>query len=146
MKNDNGKSAATYYVVYSTSVSCSDDPENNGIDAELRVFCPQSAPLFADGTVVYAYAKMFAPPNQPILLDAIRTHPFPGDPGSEDYDNHIPQNVASAVIVHGSVTAAPSRSADGSRTFPITVSEYVRDVIRQSHIQYVFILLLLMRL
>jgi hypothetical protein len=68
MKNDNGKSAATYYVVYSTSLTCSDDPENNGIDAELRVFCPQSAPLFADGTVVCAYAKMFAPPNQPILL------------------------------------------------------------------------------
>ena len=83
MKNDNGRSVLTYYVVYSTSLSCVDDSEDNRIDAELRVFCPQSTPLFPDGTVVYAYAKMFAPPNASLLLDAVRIHPFPGDPSSE---------------------------------------------------------------
>ena len=146
MKNDNGKSTATYYVVYSTSLACADDAEDNAINADLRVFCPQSTALFPDGTVVYASAKMFAPPDPPILLDAIRIHPFPGDPTSEEYDDHIPQNVASAVVLHGCVTGPPSTSADGSRKFPLTVSEYVRDTVRQSNVQYVVILSLMIEI
>ena len=32
----------------------------------------------------------------------------------------------------------PAIGADGSRTFPLTVSEYVRDAVRQSQLQYAF--------
>ena len=67
----------------------------------------------------------------------------PSNPSSEEYDDRIPQNVASAVVLHGCVTGVPSTSPDGSWKFPLTVSEYVRDTIRQSHLQYVFILLVM---
>ena len=135
MKDDNGKSTATYYVVYNTSLTCADDPEDNGVDANLRVFCPQGTALFADGTVVYGYTKMFVPPKGPVQLDAIAIHPFPGDPSSDEYDDHVPRAVPSVVVLYGSVTGAPSTGADGSRTFPLTVSDYVRDTIRQSQLQ-----------
>ena len=119
----------TYYLVYNTSLTCADDPEDNGVDANLHVFCPQGTPLFADGTVVYGYTKMFTPPKGLVLLDAIRIHPFPGDLSSDEYDNHVPQNVPSVVVAYGSVTGAASIAADGSRAFPLTILEYVQDTI-----------------
>ena len=66
-----------------------DNPEDNGIDAELRFFSPQGASL-PRWTVVYAYARMFAPLNQYVILDVVRLHPFPGDTSS---DESIPWNV-----------------------------------------------------
>ena len=35
MKNDNGRPAPTYYVVYSTSLTCGGDSEDNGVNAGL---------------------------------------------------------------------------------------------------------------
>ena len=129
-KDDNGKSTATCYVVYNTSLTSADDPDNTGVDANLRVFCRQGTALFVDGTVVYAYARMFAPPKGPVILDTIAVHPFPGDASSDEYHDHIPQNVPSVVVVYGSVTGPPSIGPDGSCAFPLTISEYVRDAVR----------------
>ena len=107
MKNDNGGSAPMYYVVYSTSVICADDSEDNSIDTELRVFCPQSTPLFTDGTVVYAYAKMFAPPNPPVLLDAVRIHPFPGDPNCIPHSQESDIEITRASDCQAGMTTPP---------------------------------------
>jgi hypothetical protein len=96
--DSDGKSLPAYYVLYNTSLTCADDPRDNGIDAELRLYFPQGTLLYPDGTVIYASTKVFAAANQTVVLDAVHHNPFPDDPA-----RHIPRNVESSVVLHGSV-------------------------------------------
>jgi hypothetical protein len=77
----------TTYAFYDTTIQCtSGDP----IPAQIRIYSPNGDVVHPDSTVVFLFAKVFAPPQGPILLEAKWAHPFPSNPNDDGYDDAIP--------------------------------------------------------
>jgi hypothetical protein len=135
-RQDNTTPVKTYYITYRTSISCANDSQ--GIDAELRVYSPPSAVPMEDFTIVRMRGRLYAPTADLLLLEGVRMVPFPGDPSSEAYEAFFPENDPTDVILHGVVASSTTEQTDGSKTFSLTVSDYVRDNTRTSTISCVF--------
>jgi len=129
-RQDGHMTVNTYYTTYQTTLTCINDAD--GLNAEVRIYSPPSAALYSSHTIIFMYAKVYIPAHGPPLLEAIHAYPFPGDTEDDDYDTHFPEVVPSVVVLHGQVLPSSSSQSDGSRSFQLSVSEYVRDQLRPS--------------
>ncbi|EJD36382.1 hypothetical protein AURDEDRAFT_44621, partial [Auricularia subglabra TFB-10046 SS5] len=114
----------THHMYYETVIqTCGVD-----VPAELRYWVPSTEKELADGTIVDVLAKVHAPSNSVMLLDAIQFVPFPGDPSSPEYEDSIPEKPFPTVIVLGNTSGPAETLDDGvSLGYAVQASEYVRD-------------------
>ena len=70
-------------------------------------------------------------------MDASHVVPCPGNPEDETYEDSAPDLSHPFVITLGHVSGKASHFPEGSRTFPLTVSDYVRDNTQMITIRYV---------
>lgn len=135
-------SKPVWYCIYSTSLQCA---SGLALPVELRIFHPQSAPILADNIVAFVSARAYCPDKDGIiLLEAYHLFPVPGVPSDEHYQDCIPNMQFPYAFglgqVGGKAEWLPDRK---SRTFPLTVGDYVRDSMISSNIQYVALMLVL---
>ena len=127
------------FVFYDTSIECSGSP--HPIPAELRRYPLAEEPRIVDGAVANITAKLYVPcmnPPQPILLDALETEVFPGDPSDEDYLARIPVTKSPTIFANGVVSDSNQSSTDSIVTFLLTASEFVRNSLKQTTLLYPF--------
>lgn len=86
-KNRSGKEVRSYHTYYSTALHTAQGQSN---EVELRVWNSSSDTFYPDDTILYTMAKMYAPPNQPFLLEAMHVAPVPGDPSLENISPRCP--------------------------------------------------------
>jgi hypothetical protein len=122
----------TYYITYCTSISCANNP--HGIDAEVCVYSPPLAVLMEDFTIVCMRGQLYAPTAELLLLEGIQMVPFPGDPSTNMYKAFFLENNPTDIILHGVVASSTTEQADGSKTFSLTVSDYMHNNTRTSTI------------
>lgn len=121
----------THHVLYNTIV------QTSGVDlnAEIRTWSPANEALLPDGTVVDLLAKVFAPPNATLLLDAFQMTAFPGDPQSAVYEDNIPDRPFPTFFVLGHTHGLAETMDDTvSVGYFVQTSDYVRDQTRSSRV------------
>lgn len=134
-----GSSSTTYYCFYTTSVQCS---SGVSLPAKLQVYSPFNDIILEDNTVVFAIFRAYFLPtqNSTILLDALHFCALPGDPKDDDYEaSHLPDCPIPFVIGVGSVPFRHEMLSDKvSKAFSVVCSEFIRDGMKTSTVQYVF--------
>lgn len=106
--------------------------------AQIRSYSPPGSTPFPPDTIVFLVGRVGIPkdPEEAILIETIKAHPFPGDPASDGYDDHVPEMCPFIFIVgHVVAKASPVGPSGVLRGFPLNTSEYVRDSIVPSSIQ-----------
>ncbi|KAK7034934.1 hypothetical protein R3P38DRAFT_2473609, partial [Favolaschia claudopus] len=124
--------------LYRTSISCANATR---FAAELRVYAhPSEVYPAPDNTILYVVAKAVFPVGQVILLEALRTAPFPGNPTDNESEEHVPYMVVPTIIAVGQICSGPQTIPDkhSSRSFSINTGEYVRDRMQTCVIEGVF--------
>ena len=126
------------FIYYDTSIDCIGS--NHPIPAELRRYPVPEEGAIADNAVAYLTAKIYIPTstNEPILLDALETDAVPGDPASPTYLLSVPRTKTPTVFANGVVSDTNRSSNDSVVTFRLTVSEFVRNSVKQSNLLYAF--------
>ena len=124
----------TWHAHYVTSIQC---PNSAGLPADLRIYSPMNDILHVDNTVAFVHARAQITQNGTVLLDASHLVSCAGNPDDDDYENMIPDFPYPFVIALGNVSGRHSHMANGSRIFPMAVSEYVRDSVQLSNIAFV---------
>ena len=127
------------FIFYDTSIECSGSV--HPIPAELRRYPLPEEPKIVDNAVVNLTAKIFVPcmnPPQPILLDALETEVFPGDPIDPDYLTRVPLTKCPKIFANGVVSDSDQSSTDCVVTFLLTASEFVRNSVKQTTLLYTF--------
>ena len=69
-----------------------------------------------------------------IFLDAICIIPCPGDPSNDSYNETVPNFQFPMVYGLGIVSSVHETLPNGSTVFPVTLTEYVRDMSQQSNV------------
>lgn len=123
----------TNHCVYQTWISC--DTENY-IDAELRLF-PTDSMLYADHTIAFIYGKFYAPPNDKVLIEALRVVPFPGDPSNVTTYINFPPGSFTTIVAYGAIQGGHTQIG-AEHHFPMNVADYVRDQMQRCQIEYFF--------
>lgn len=138
----NNPSSRVYHAVYSSAIQFAPPADASIIPADIRLWSPRSGTLLADNTVAFVVGKAYIPRSttsynntDKALIDALYLMPCPGDPSDPEYEARIPDFPGPLVIALGSVTGGHSTLPNSDITFPLTLSEYVRDDTRQSIIQ-----------
>jgi hypothetical protein len=91
----------------------------------------------ADNTIAFVYARAHVTNDSTVLMDASHVVPCPGNPEDETYEDSAPDLPHPFVIALGHVSGKASHFLKGSRTFPLTILDYVRDNMQMSMIRYV---------
>jgi hypothetical protein len=126
-----------YHVYYDTTIKLL----NGDLQAQLRVYSPMGNVPLPNNTVVFAVTHAHIDKESPALLEAQVVFPYPGDPSDETYQDGLPDFPATFFVGVG-----PSRTSanvkeyapDGqSRAFTLDLSDYVRDALKPSLVQYV---------
>ncbi|KAJ7820840.1 hypothetical protein B0H14DRAFT_2173236, partial [Mycena olivaceomarginata] len=136
----------THYAHYSTNVWCLD---NTTIPADIRVFTASTTPLVPDGMVAFAVctAQSTATPptadslaSNTLALDALMFVVLPGNPESDTYNDHLPDEFTSMAYGVGRVSGSPQTLNDGhaSRLITVALSDFVRGETKASTVQCVF--------
>jgi hypothetical protein len=125
------------HFYYDTTITLLDGE----LQAELRIYSPPGDVRLPDNTVVFAVTHAHITAQPLALLEAQTVFPYPGDPSSGTYQDGLPALPATFFIGVG-----PSRTTanvkelapDGqSRAFTLDLSNYVRDALNSSLVQYV---------
>ena len=129
------KSTATYYYIYYRStITCS---SGKSLPAEIRIYNESSQQPLPDDTVAIVSGAVAIPPSGDVLIEANYIFPVPGDPNSDDYDDHLPDMLYPLVIVLGHVSANGVVMPDGvTRSFPVEGAGYVRGASVSSTVGY----------
>ncbi|KZT26330.1 hypothetical protein NEOLEDRAFT_1177742 [Neolentinus lepideus HHB14362 ss-1] len=129
----------TSHILYMTSLQLFD---LSFVPGEIRVWAPMTTPILPDNTVVFMLAKACTPADTlhgAVVMDSVLFQPFPGDPESSAYEDHLPDGQVPWVIATGKTISQTRTLADGcSRAFELSLTEYVRDEQRQSGIHCIF--------
>jgi hypothetical protein len=80
-----------------------------------------------DNTVAFVYARAHISNDCTVLMDASEIVPCPGNPEDDSYQDSVPDMANPFALALGHVSGKASHLPDGSRCFPMAVSEYVRD-------------------
>jgi hypothetical protein len=135
----NGTPINVYHMYYDTTISTPNGP----LQAQLRVYSSNAGLPLADNTVVFAVARAHVRQQGPALLDAQAVYPYPGDPDSDSYEDGIPDFPGTFFIGAGpsrTSLKSPEVAPDGhSRAFTLELSDYVRDALNASSVQYVLL-------
>lgn len=133
LTNGHRHTVRTTHVVYTTYIQCDND---TSIEGEARMYSPASRPILPDNTVAFMYAKFVAPDNGNILLEAIRLIPFIGDEITDEYQDIFSDECFATIVAYGAVPT-PHTVHDSRKHFPLAISDYVRDSVQQSQIEFV---------
>ena len=123
-----------WHAHYTTTIQCAD---GSTLPANVRIYSPMNDVLHADNTIAFVYALAHIPINSIVVMDASHVLPFPGDPQTDSYEDSVPNLPNPFVIALGHVSGNASHLPEGSRMFPILVSEYVRDNTQLCTLTYV---------
>ncbi|KDQ49074.1 hypothetical protein JAAARDRAFT_143925 [Jaapia argillacea MUCL 33604] len=130
-----GSPVKVFHCLYTTAVQCS---SGDLLPAKLHAYSPPNDTILPDNTVAFVIAKVFAPPNADIILNAIHVVPLPGNPNNDDYESHIPDVPHPFFLGLGSAQGLQETLADGKlRGFTVLLSDYVRESVKQFNIQFV---------
>jgi hypothetical protein len=121
-----------WHAHYTTSVQCAD---GTSLPANIRIYSPMNDILHAENTIALVYARAHITNDSTVLMDASHIIPCPGNPDDDSYQDSVPDLPNPFVIALGHVSGRASHLPDGSRTFPLAVSEYVRDNTQLSNIR-----------
>ncbi|KAL0954576.1 hypothetical protein HGRIS_003536 [Hohenbuehelia grisea] len=124
-----------WHVIYSTTLSCA---TGACVDAEVRMYSPSNDVIHSMDSVALISAKVHIPTSGPILLEAYRIVVCPGDPSQESYEDALPDMPAPLVFALGSVIGQSKTHPDGSKSYMMNVSDYVRDQTEQSTVDCLF--------
>jgi hypothetical protein len=113
-----------WHVHYTSTVQCAD---GTALPANIRIYSPMNDVPHSDNTIAFIYARAHVTNTHSVLMDASEIVPCPGDPEDDSYQDSVPDMPNPFIIALGHVSGKPSHLPDGSRSFPLTVSEYVRD-------------------
>lgn len=109
------------------------------LPAQLQVYSPMNDRVLEDNTVVFAVSRAHILAHETILLDTSHMYPIPGDPSAPDtYNAHLPDCCVPFIIGLGTVPSRAELLSDNtSKAFNVVSSEFVRDSLKTSTIQYV---------
>lgn len=125
----------TWHSFYDTALESN---EHHFITSEIRVYSPVGDKPFPPLTVANVIGKVAVMPGHTILIEALNLTPYPGDPSSSAYEDHLPTSTTAYVWAIGTVKLTFRVLQDGiSRVFDLAVGEFVRDSMKYSTIQYV---------
>lgn len=149
-----GAKFPVHHCYYTTSLRSSNDVY---VAATLRVYSGAGDAPLPDNTVAFVVAKAFAPTGKPMELDAFYVFPVPGDVNSDTYDvsrssllicaglftAYFQDNIPEIPVFIYGVGHIPADQTtetlpDGSKTFTISLSEYVSGGPKSSTIQCAF--------
>ncbi|KAF8180462.1 hypothetical protein K438DRAFT_1680170, partial [Mycena galopus ATCC 62051] len=82
-----GATYPIHHCHYTTALKSSD---NVYIAAKLRVYSAAGNTPFANNTIAFVVAKVFAPNGKPVELDALYISAIPGDVNSPQYEDNVP--------------------------------------------------------
>ncbi|KAF8141789.1 hypothetical protein EV363DRAFT_1443711 [Boletus edulis] len=126
-----------YHCFYSTSFPAASNAEQR-YPAEIRIYSPYNNIVLPDNTVVFLVAKGYFALYETIMLEATTFVPVPGDPADTSYDNNVPDLTTLLIIGLDVVPSCFDILADGKlKMCMVLSSDYVRDVQKQSSIQYI---------
>ena len=128
------KLSKVFYCFYTTTIQCSGSVD---IPAEIHIYNPYNDIPYADDTIAFVIAKAFCPPNDTALLDAYHLVPVPGNPTEMEYElQHVPDCPYPFASGIGAVSGTEVLADGVTKAFSIVVSDYVRDSIKSSTVQY----------
>jgi hypothetical protein len=131
-------SLSTNYVVYTTSIQLN---PTTAVPAEIRMWSPRNSIVHSDDSVAFIIAKAFVPAphaaSATVLLDPYFIHVFPGNPQDDSYKDSIPDLPFPYVYALGTVTGTHTVLPNQHISFPLQLTEYVRDENKTSVIQSV---------
>ena len=123
-----------HYTSYLSSIDFIDP--NDFLNISLRKYTPLSDSLYEDQTLVFVVAKAILPANEDGILDAIYCAHFESSLAS-----NLPQITTHIAHAAGIVTSVDNGAI--TRTFTLSVSEYVRSDRHNFSIKYVCLLICL---
>ena len=121
-----------HYTNYLSSIDFIDP--NDFLNVSVRKYTPLAESLYEDQTLVFVVAKAMLSTDEDGMLDVIYCVPFESLPV-----NHLPHTPTHVAYAAGVVTSVDSGVA--TRTFTLSVSEYVRNDRRNFSIKYVCVLI-----
>ena len=129
--NDN--TVKSNYIHYQTALQCT---ANVSYPAEIRVFATSQSTILPDNSVVHVLAKAEINPGADAFLEATTFAVIPGDPSTDDYEDHIPDEPYAHVFILGQVMKESPLDAKVT-AYTIMASDYLNDRPTQSLIQFV---------
>lgn len=117
-------STRIWHAHYTSTVQCAD---GTFLPANIRVYSPMNDVPHPDNTIAYVYARAHITNDLTVLMDASEIIACPGDPDDDSYQDSVPDMPNPFLIALGHVSGKASHLPDGSRSFPLAASEYVRD-------------------
>ena len=130
------RAADDEHVQYQTTVACL---QQLPIPANISVRSALTEPILQDGTAVFVIGRTFVPSHSatgPILIDAVKIAPVPGDPTDEHYHQHTPTFPVPFVIAEGTIASADATGPSAALSFPLAVSDYVRSSVKSSTVAF----------
>ncbi|KAJ6549759.1 hypothetical protein B0H19DRAFT_1349031 [Mycena capillaripes] len=135
-----GSTFTTYHNHYITSLKTASEDESTYPAATVRVWSGSGDAPLPDYTVAFIVAKASAPVGQPIELDVLFMAPIPGDPNDAAYEAHVPICPAFVYGVgHIPTNHAPQTHPDDTKTFTLSLTEYVNGTMKSSAVEYVVV-------
>ena len=129
----NGDTATVFHTLYSTAIVCSQQPAR--FSAEIHRYSPVDEAPLPENTTVFVVAKAYIPPEGVagiVQLDALHFCPMSGNPSDENYSANHPDFTNPLILALGTVSADHEESLRGSLTFPVSLSEYLHGMVRQT--------------
>jgi len=122
----------SYYTHYLSALDFLD--ADHFINISIRKYTPPSEPPYADETIVFLVAKAALPAGEDGMLDVIHCAPF--QLSWDNFKDCLPPIPTHTASVTGTISA--TNNLGSTRSFTISVSEYVRDERRGFTVQSVF--------
>lgn len=129
----NGDTATVFHTLYSMAIVCSQQPAR--FSAEIHRYSPVDEAPLPENTTVFVVAKAYIPPEGVagiVQLDALHFCPMSGNPSDENYSTNHPDFTNPLILALGTVSADHEESLRGSLTFPVSLSEYLHGMVRQT--------------
>jgi hypothetical protein len=121
-----------WHAHYTSSVQCAD---GSSLPANIRIYSPMNDIPHADNMIAFVHARAHISNDFTVVMDASEIVACPGNPEDDAYQDTVPDMPNPFVLALGHVSGKASHLPDGSRSFPISVSEYVRDNMHLSTIR-----------
>ena len=117
-----------------TTIQCSAGVD---IPADIHIYSPYNDVVLPDDTIAFVVARAFCPPNETAFLDAYHLIPVPGNPTETEYQSQrVPDCPYPFALGVGAVSGTEVLADSVTKAFSVVVSDYVRDGMKSSTVQY----------
>lgn len=113
-------------MVYKTSILTDDD--GPGFRGTIRVYAGTHQATLEDDSIVFIYGKVYAPSDEPFLIEAVYMFAYP----REVVENSLDQLMlfAPRLCILGHVCGNVETTYEGRRIFKVLSTAYVRDSLK----------------